>query len=128
MTRVPWEIVSTKRPYILRIPDGRQICVAGKIYSVAGINWNDIPESAKYQDGLGKNQVGALICKPGVRIADFHWVESRELGPLPFATVSMPIISGAIPQITASNITTVQPMNIPAGLTFYIDYPYGIGP
>ena len=108
MIKPPWEIVSTDRPYIVYAPGGQRILRAGKIQSIAGTDWDKIPDSAKYNE--------SLICKSGVNITDFHWI--RRPG-----SVRVPLINQAFPAISASNIVSVQPMNLPSGLVFYLDWP-----
>jgi hypothetical protein len=105
MIKSPWEIVSTARPEIVYVQGGRKVCIAGKIVSVAGVLWIDIPDSAKY--------CGGLVCKSGVTVDDFQWIES----PL-----AIPNVKTAFPPLSASSLISVQPMNLPSGLMFYIDW------
>ena len=49
----------------------------------------------------------------------------KEVGD--FGSMVMPLIRRVQPSLIANELVSVQPMTLPAGLIFYLDYTYGSG-
>ena len=75
-----WIIVSTLAPALLqdRLPGGKLLS-AGKIVSIDGIHWNDIPDSVKYFD--------SIVIRNDVDQDQFEWHPS----PSEWTTTSVPV-------------------------------------
>lgn len=52
---------------------------------------------------------------------------SEEPAPDPFGSFVLPVIKRASPQLVAQSLVSIQPMSVPSGLLFYMDYQYGSG-
>ena len=44
-----------------------------------------------------------------------------------WAGVALPLVRKVFAQIVAQDFVSVQPMNLPSGLVFYLDFKYGTG-
>lgn len=51
--------------------------------------------------------------------------EASNTGAENWAGVALPLVRKVLGQIAAKNFVSVQPMNLPAGLVFYMDFQYG---
>ena len=52
---------------------------------------------------------------------------SEEPAESPFDSVAFPAIRQVAPALVAQSLVSIQPMTVPSGLLFYMDYAYGSG-
>ena len=77
--------------------------------SMAMILENQAKELIKEQSSTGTGQIGSGA-------AGEQW-----------AGVALPLVRKVFAQIAAKDFVSVQPMNLPSGLVFYLDFKYGAG-
>ena len=63
---------------------------------------------------LLENQAGQLLNEVASTTGNENW-----------AGVALPLVRKVLGQIASKNFVSVQPMNLPAGLVFYMDFQYG---
>ena len=70
-----------------------------------------VVESSQTSGGVGNG--GSFVSQTGVNIGG-QW-----------AGVALPLVRKVFGQIAAQEFVSVQPMNLPSGLVFYLDFQYG---
>jgi hypothetical protein len=74
-----------------------------------------------------KNSIAVLLENQAKQLIDESNRTGTAAGSEEWAGVALPLVRRIFSEIAAKDFVSVQPMNLPSGLVFYLDFKYGTG-
>mgnify|MGYP003963426851 CR=1 FL=1 len=85
-------------------------------------------EKSGLLEGLGDNeqsQISVLLENQAKQLLDEATATGTSAGSEEWSGVALPLVRRIFGEISAKEFVSVQPMNLPSGLIFYLDFKYG---
>jgi len=77
------------------------------------------------KDDIAKNNMAVLLENQAKQLIEESSVTGTSANSEQWAGVALPLVRRVFAEIAAKEFVSVQPMNLPSGLVFYLDFKYG---
>lgn len=77
------------------------------------------------RDDIAKNNMAVLLENQAKQLIEEASVTGTSANSEQWAGVALPLVRRVFAEIAAKEFVSVQPMNLPSGLVFYLDFKYG---